>query len=536
MKGIRRIISIMLILIMAGSLLCSCAVVKKDGSGSDTGNDITGTAEEEMELPLTKEPVTLTVFAGMDSNLEGIVENYDSNMFIQELEKRTGVHLEFIIPEFGCEYDAYYSMIASDNFPDIISHNGYAYPEGLDAAIDDGYFLNLTPYLDTYLKDYNALRNRDSYTLKCTTTGSGRVAACYDIYAKEQGPWMGLQVRKDWLDELGLSIPVTYDDWENMLTLFLEKKGAYAPLSIGAKGYLEHSHGLSAGFGVYEDFMQINGEVVYGPAQEGWKEYLTLMNRWYEKGLIDHDFMINGEWQVDKSMVENGQTGAWNAMYIMMSQYEKADPGMVVVPVASPVIKEGDELHIRREDCSIGNPVTISAKSEHGDIAMKLLDYLYTKEGSLLANYGIENETFTYTTEGKPKVTDKISNNPKYSMGQAQAFYLLPPGRLGGLYDWTRELDAVPPEDLQAYDVWSKGDDAYILPKFLSYTSEESRERSRIVSGITKYMNDMTVKFITGVADINIQWDSYVNELKKMELDRAVEITQQALDRFNSEP
>jgi putative aldouronate transport system substrate-binding protein len=49
-------------------------------------------------------------------------------------------------------------------------------------------------------------------------------------------------------------------------------------------------------------------------------------------------------------------------------------------------------------------------------------------------------------------------------------------------------------------------------------------------------MNDMTVKFITGVADINVQWDSYVNELKEMELDRAVEITQQALDRFNSEP
>lgn len=534
MKELKRIISIMLILMITVSVLFGCAAKEKEGSkgGTNKGNE---TSDNSM-LPLTDKPVTLTVFAGLDSNLEGIIKDYNNNMFFQELEKRTGVHLEFVIPEIGAENDAYYSMIASDNFTDIISHYSYAYPEGLDAAIDDGYFLNLTPYLDTYLKDYDALRNRDSYTLKYTTTGSGRVAACYDLYTKKQGPWMGLQVRKDWLDELGLKAPVTFDDWENMLTLFKTKKGAYAPLCIGAKGVLEYSHALSAGFGVYEDFMQVNGRVVYGPAEDGWKEYLTLLNDWYEKGLIDHDFMINGEWQVDRSMVESGQTGAWNAMYIMMSQYEQAVPGMDVIPVTSPVKKKGDSLHIRREDSSIGNPVTISAKCKHPDIAMKLLDYLYTQEGSLLANYGIENDTFTYNSDGKPQVTDKISKNPKYSMGQAQALYLLPPNRLGGLYDWTRELSAVPKQDLEAYNVWSKGDDAYILPAALSYTGEESKERSKIMADVKKYMDSMTINFITGVMDINTEWDNYISELKKMNLDRAVEITQQALDRFNSEP
>lgn len=534
MKERMRIVSILLILTMAASILFGCSAKDKTGGIKETGN--ADNANQGIELPLTDKPVTLTVFAGLDSNLEGIIKDYNNNMFFQELEKRTGVHLEFVIPEIGSENDAYYSMIASDNFTDIISHYSYAYPEGLDAAVDDGYYMDLTPYLDTYLKDYNALRNRDSYTLKCTTTASGRVAACYDIYTKKQGPWMGLQLRKDWLDELGLKVPVTYDDWENMLTLFKEKKNAYAPLCIGANGYLEYSHALSAGFGVYENFMQVNGKVVYGPAEEGWKEYLTLLNDWYQKGLIDPDFMINGEWQVDKSMVENGQTGAWNAMYIMMSQYEQAVPGMDVIPVASPVKKEGDALHIRREDSSIGNPVTISAKCKHPEIAMKLLDYLYTEEGSLLANYGVENDTFTYNSKGKPQVTDKISKNPKYSMGQAQALYLLPPNRLGGLYDWTRELGAVPKQDLEGYKVWSTGDDAYILPTSLTYTSEESKERSKIVADVTKYMNSMAVNFITGVTDINTGWDNYISELKKMNLDRAVEITQQALDRFNKEP
>ncbi len=46
-----------------------------------------------------------------------------------------------------------------------------------------------------------------------------------------QSPYAGLMIRKDWLDELGLEIPVTYDDWEIVLTKFKEEKGAYNDFS-----------------------------------------------------------------------------------------------------------------------------------------------------------------------------------------------------------------------------------------------------------------------------------------------------------------
>lgn len=497
-----------------------------EGSGEDT-------VEAQNSLPLTKEPVTLTVFAGLDNNLTGIINDYNENEFFKELEKRTGVHLEFTIPASGNEKEAYNLMIASDNLADIITHNGYDYPEGLDAAVDDGYYLDLTPYLDTYLKDYNKLRKSDPLIEKSTMTDTGRVIGFHIVYTEKQGPWMGMQVRKDWLDELGLGIPVTYDDWEEALTQFKEKKNAYAPLAIGANGYMETSHALSAGYGVFEDFMQVDGKVVYGPIQDGWRDYLSMLNRWYEKGLIDPDFMTNGTWQVDTGMVVNGDTGAWNAMYTMISQYEAAVPEMEVVPVTSPVKKAGDKLHIRREDGYVGNAVTISANCEHPDIAMKLMDYLYTDKGALLANYGVENDTFQYNGD-KPVVTDKISKNDKYSMSQAQALYLMPPSRFGGLYDWTRELAAVPEKDVKAFDIWGVADDSYIIPSRISYTSDESSERANIMAEISTYMQENTDKFITGVLDINKDWDNYVATIKGMSIDRATEITQDALARFNA--
>lgn len=488
-----------------------------------------------LKLPATSEPIELTVFAGIDSNLVGIINDYNENAFFKELERRTGVHLKFIITGIEKEQEIYNEMVASGNMADIITHEGNYYPDGWDAAVEDGIYLDLTPYLNTYLKDYNRVRTRDPFVEKSTRTAKGRVVTCNVIYTEPQGPWIGLMVRKDWLDELGLDIPVTFDDWEKMLTLFKTEKNCYAPLSLGQYGYMSLSHALSAGFDVLETFMQVDGKVIYGPITENWKEYLTLLNKWYRKGLIDPNFMINGAWQADKTMIIKGETGAWNAMYTMISEYERSNDEIMVIPVPSPVKKAGDKLHIRREDSIVGNGVAISARCKYPQVAMQLLNYLYTDEGALLANYGIENDTFVYGEDGKPKVTKKISQNPVYSMPQAQALYLIPPSKFGGLYDWTRELSAVPEKDIKALEIWATADDDYILPDKLCFEGQEACERAAIVSAVTTYVNDCTVKFIIGALDINNYWDEYVNTIKRMGIQRAIEITQKSLDRFNGE-
>lgn len=546
----KKAAGLMLAAVMCTSMLAGCGNSAGVGTTQEAGTkaqqesgtdeaksneaSVESSATQEAEgisLPLTEEPITLTVFAAMDSNLTGIINDYNENGFFEELEKRTGVHLDFIIPAAGNEKEAYNLMIASGELADIITHNGYSYPEGLDAAVDDGYYLDLTPYLDTCLPDYNRVRTSDPVMEKSTTTDKGRVVGLHILYTEKQGPWMGMQIRKDWLDELGLEVPETYDELEEVLKAFKEKKNAYAPISIGKKGTMETSHALSAGYGVLESYQQVDGNVIYGPMEDGWREYLTMLNRWYEEGLIDPDFMTNGGWQVDTGMVLNGETGVWNAMYTMISQYE-AGGDIEVVPMTSPVKEKGDKLHIRREDGYVGNAVTISADCKYPEIAMKLWNYLYSEEGSLLANYGVEGDTFNYV-DGKPQVSDKITHNDQYSMSQAQALYLMPPSRFGGLYDWTRELASVPAKDVKAFDIWSVADDSYIIPSRISYTSEEASEFAKIDAEVSTYMEENSVKFITGVLDIDKEWDNYVQSLKDLGVEKAIAIKQAALDRFN---
>ena len=42
----------------------------------------------------------------------------------------------------------------------------------------------------------------------------------------------------------------------------------------------------------------------------------------------------------------------------------------------------------------------------------------------------------------------------------------------------------------------------------------------------------MTAQFISGALDIDSNWDSYIAEMEKMGIERAIEITQGAYERY----
>ena len=65
----------------------------------------------------------------------------------------------------------------------------------------------------------------------------------YDFRLLEHFGWrsstslVGCSRSKDWLDDLGLDTPVTYDDWYNMLKAFKAEKGAVAPMMLYFTGF-----------------------------------------------------------------------------------------------------------------------------------------------------------------------------------------------------------------------------------------------------------------------------------------------------------
>ncbi len=544
MKNSKKALALLLTLMLAASMV-SCGGNGDSGSSgtsdsttstgdASTGSDTSGeAAPTEVSLPLA-DGESLSYFIALDANASIVVDDYNDNEFFQALEEKTGVHIDWMMNSSSDFVTNFNLMIASNQIPDMVYGVASYYSDGLDASIDDGYFLDLTDKVDEYMPNYQALRKADPQVEIDTMTDSGRLACVYAVYTEEQGPWYGMQMRKDWLDELGMDVPTTYDEWEAALTGFKDQLGAYAPLSLTFNGFDTMNGGLSAGYGVWATWqLDETGKVNWGPAMDGWKDYLTKMNDWFEKGLIDPDFMAQDAFMVDMTSVITGKTGAWTSMYTMPSLYEASseDPDMYIVPVTGPVVNEGDELHLRYRNVYTGTTTSVSADCSNWELALRWLDYLFSEEGARLANYGVEGDTYTMADDGTISFTDKVLANDQYSFSQAQANFLMPPSSVACYYDWTRELAAVPEKDIESYDVWSSAGQDWTLPT-LSLTQEESVERAAIMTDIETYAKENSTQFITGVLDIETGWDSYISTIQGMNLERAIEITQAAYDRY----
>lgn len=514
------------------------STTEESGAAAESGDESQAETAEtgEFQLPIVDEPTTLSYFVADDSNAAIMTTDWNDNEFYQEMERRTGVHLEFEMVSSADYQTNFNLMIASGNLADMIYVGASYYAEGVDAAIDDGYFLDLTDLVDEYMPNYERIRTSDVQYELLSTTDSGRLGAVYELRQSKQGPWLGLWIRQDWLDDLNLDTPVTFDDYHEVLTAFKNEKGATAPLILNFSGSDGEFGTMSGGLNVLNSWqLDETGKVNFGPYMDAWKEYVTIMHQWYTEGLIDPDFMATDERTADMAKVVTGASGLFAALYTMPSVYEAAseDPNMNLAPVNPPVMNEGDEGHIRLRDSYTSGNTAISADSENWEVALRWLDYLYTDEGALLANYGVEGDTFEFEENGKPVFTDKILNNENgWTMTQTVASYLCPSAGIANWSDWTRELAGVPEKDQACYDVWSEFSDDWRLPSSVTLTQDESTERAALYADISTIVKEQTAQFISGALDIEENWDAYISALEASGMERAIEITQAAYDRY----
>ena len=128
-----------------------------------------------------------------------------------------------------------------------------------------------------------------------------------------------------------------------------------------------------------------------------------------------------------------------------------------------------------------------------------------------------------------------LNNQEGLSITQAMITKALVPSQIPSHYDWTRELAVVNPKDIESYDIWAAPDhlDDWVMPSGVSLTSEENTELATYYTDISTYFREAASQFISGVLDVDgADWDTYMNNLQGMNLERCIEIKQAGLDRY----
>lgn len=521
----------------AGSNTPAAATAAKDGG---TGAAVGGETAAAVDYSSNKISIT-AMSQGPDGN---IITNYKDNGFFQELARRSGVSIDFTHPIYGNETTEFDLMVASGEYTDLIwSFGDQAYKGGDDAGVEDGVFRDLTPYVEQYMPNYWNLINANEEARRLAYTDSGRlvclVALEYNAQDKKPEPqpsFAGMTVRKDWLDALGMDVPVTYDDWTEMLKAFKEKYNCEQPLTLPSQGFWQLTQ-FASGFGALNTMQNNNGTVEYGPMTEGWKQYLTLMNQWYTDGLIGPEYVTNDAFGMDTALAISGGTGAMFMVYTVTPVIEQGiEGGGDFVAVQLPVTKAGEVAQGGANDGKLAAKkiyVSTHVKDENLPQILSMLDYLYSDEGILLQSYGVEGDTYTVDENGKYVFTDKILNNPETKTSALAIDAYLCPANLQLTKDWSREYATTPEDQLEMCATWDKDGNALLMPS-ITMSADENSVYSKKMVDVETYMKEMTNNFIMGVTSIEDNWDTYVQTMKDMGVEEAIAAQQAALDRYMS--
>ena len=148
----------------------------------------------------------------------------------------------------------------------------------------------------------------------------------------------------------------------------------------------------------------------------------------------------------------------------------------------------------------------------------------------MLYNFGIGGESYEMV-DGKPVLTDLITKNSEYSLDQMLRVYGLT--NCPGVMKIEMSEQRFPLESQRhAYEVWSDTDvDKYQIVN-ASILPELNDEYAALYADVSTFINENTAKFIAGTQPLS-EFDSYMDTLKSMGMDRLMEIIQQPYDAYN---
>lgn len=376
-----------------------------------------------------------------------------------------------------------------------------------------------------------------------------------------------------WVDDVvfpsGNTDPVYISDWEWMFDIFAKALAdqnitdGYV-LSMYYPGYNENGDLVSSFGGGNPAWYQDGGHAQFGAVSDNFKAYLSCMKSWYDKGWLDRDFSARTQdmfYQIDDSNVRQGKIGFWCGQTSTLggrmqnSSFPLTD-GAVVFGARNPIndIYGGPDQQLKVPDSFFssesfaGAGLCFAAKSKdtkNWASLFRMLDYLYSEEGSVLMSVGLSREQLAEA----PQATKDFYESHGLSDGaytvetvDGETFY-----RLNPILDEQDDLaTACRPKRLEmGYDCKSKilhnyGDTfihsrnewiAYENTGFIGgllrsqMTAEENKKYSQVRSEVLlEYMQIEVPKFIMGTKDLDADWEGFTANLTRRDYESVSDI------------
>ncbi len=472
-----------------------------------------------------------------------LVDSWGDAPVWQEYQRRVGINVEFVsIPQDAAQHLSL--LIASGDYPDMIEHFWGNYSGGPAQAVEDGVIRPLNDVFDSYAPNLSRrieeMRAVDPGNVAAMQTSEGDFFGFPMLrFDDETLVFVGPQLRADWLNELGLDVPETIDDWTEVLTAMRDAYGV-APLSGTGPIFVSRNifgdSAFASAFGVVADWHVVNGVIRHGFAQPELRDFLELANRWYRDGLIDPEFVTNDR-QVFENKIYNNNVGAFigftgSSMGAYLNTMANRNPDFDLVGAPYPVLRRGDTpMFGQRSGMVVPRATAITTRAANVEAAATFLDYAYSEEGHMLINFGIEGLSYEMV-DGFPRYTDLITNNPDgWSMAAAMGMFTGISAGGSAVQDGRYALQYLlsDPRQANAVENWMNTNAADHMVVGLNPLSRDADNFGAIWTEVQTHAEENILRFITGARPLS-QFDAYLNELDRMGFERARGYMQASFD------
>jgi putative aldouronate transport system substrate-binding protein len=348
---------------------------------------------------------------------------------VQELQKRTNTTLEIsLIPtsDYNTKVQA---LIAAKQLPDFIMNHGISQVPQL---FEDGVFVYLNDYInETLTPNYWKVLQENSVFKRNTSNDDGKILGVYQIMFRL---WSCNWIYNDrLLKTLSNNTPPV--DLDSLYAFLKEVKQKYPdvyPLGVGPwaggsgsiKNPIMWIFNTASNWRIYGD-----DQYKFGPwdTQKEYADALRYINKLYSENLLDPELFSRSD-DDTMSLISNDKVALfWSWIDGLPSWGPGGDSGIEMLP--NPPIRgpDGKAWTQTNSPSQIGGFVTSAAKDIPRQMAF--WDWQFSDEGTVLLNWGIEDDTYR-VVNGKKEYTGKIMNSPRggpsrYWYGLANPHWML---------------------------------------------------------------------------------------------------------------
>ena len=408
----KKLVSLALALVMLLSLTSAMADTV-GGMADGWWKDIEIAPSETFHLD---EPLTITA---LGIHFNQYPTEFDGCYYLPTVEKYTNVHLQVDWrPDSDWNTQVATALAGGiDNLPYLIRPGTY----GVAALANEGAIVPLDDYLDLIPNIVAAVGEERFADWKAADGHFYTIPTIVNVPGSQS-----TAVRKDWLDKLNMDVPTTWEQWKaywyGVRDNDMNGNGDTTDeipivLEMGQNG--ERSlHALLNAFGI-----KASSDAQFCVLDDGtytmvyehprYREFITEMQQLYADKIIDQEFATRYQADMYNTMSGNlaGTVFTWAEQCAVHSETLIAngvEDGLYLTcaPITGPY---GDQWIQKRQGITGNWCITAKAEAD-GKVEdiLKFWNWMFSDEGVMLYNYGIEGYTYTMV-DGKAVINPEIT-------------------------------------------------------------------------------------------------------------------------------